>query len=78
MSNITDKLYQEWAWRTKSGTPTMDNPEDKAILESLISDLTDKVLVESAPEYDKYLQDMDFQKFLKHRVRINNHKGLEI
>ena len=37
--NITDKLYNEWAWRTKSGTPSMDNLEDKAILEQLISEL---------------------------------------
>ena len=37
--NITDKLYTEWAWRSKTGTPTMDNPEDKAILDSLIAEL---------------------------------------
>ena len=60
MSNITDKLYQEWAWRTVTGTPSMDNPEDKAVLERLISDLTKDVIVESAPEYDKYLQDNGF------------------
>ena len=35
--NITDKLYNEWAWRTKTGTPNINNPEDKVILESLIS-----------------------------------------
>ena len=38
--NVTDKLYNEWAWRTKSGTPDMNNPEDKAILDNLISELT--------------------------------------
>ena len=44
--NITDKLYNEWAWRTKSGTPSMDNPEDKAILDSLIKELTEESNIE--------------------------------
>ena len=38
--NVTDRLYNEWAWRTKTGTPSMDNPEDKAILDNLIAELT--------------------------------------
>ena len=37
--NVTDKLYEEWAWRSKTGTPSMDNPEDKAILDKLIAGL---------------------------------------
>jgi len=37
---VTDKLYTEWAWRTKSGVPDINNIEDKIILESLISELT--------------------------------------
>jgi hypothetical protein len=37
--NVTDKLYTEWAWRTKTGVPDINNPEDKAILDRLISDL---------------------------------------
>ena len=37
--NVTDKLYTEWAWRSKTGTPSMDNPEDKAILDKLILEL---------------------------------------
>ena len=32
--NITDKLYTEWAWRTESGVPDINNPKDKAILDS--------------------------------------------
>ena len=39
--NVVDKLYTEWAWRSKSGTPSMDNAEDKAILDRLISELTE-------------------------------------
>ena len=38
--NVTDKLYEEWAWRSRTGTPTLDNPEDKAILDKLIAELT--------------------------------------
>lgn len=37
--NITDRLYTEWAWRTKTGTPDINNPEDKSILDNLISEL---------------------------------------
>ena len=37
--NVTDKLYTEWAWRTKTGVPDINNPEDKAILNRLISEL---------------------------------------
>ncbi len=39
--NVTDKLYTEWAWRTKSGIPNMNNPEDKAILDNLLKELTE-------------------------------------
>jgi hypothetical protein len=38
--NITDKLYNEWAWRSKTGTPSMDNIEDKVILDKLLAELT--------------------------------------
>jgi len=38
--DIIDKLYTEWAWRTKNGTPDINNPEDKGILDSLIKELS--------------------------------------
>lgn len=38
--NVTDKLYTEWAWRTKTGVPDINSPEDKAILDNLIAELT--------------------------------------
>ena len=38
--NVVDKLYTEWAWRTKSGIPNINNPEDKAILDKLIEEAT--------------------------------------
>ena len=34
--SIVDKLYTEWAWRTKTGIPDINNPEDKAILDSIL------------------------------------------
>ena len=37
--NIIDKLYTEWAWRTESGIPDIKNPKDKAILNSILSEL---------------------------------------
>jgi len=40
--NITDKLYTEWAWRTESGVPDINNPKDKAILDKLIAELVEQ------------------------------------
>lgn len=42
MDLMIDKIYNEWAWRSKTGTPSMDNPEDKAILDNLIAELTEE------------------------------------
>ena len=56
-----DKLYTEWAWRTKTGTPNMKDPKDKAILDRLISELSvPGVIAEIAPQYDSYLMDNGF------------------
>ena len=43
--NIVDKLYTEWAWRTKSGVPDINNPEDKAILGKILKEF--KILDEN-------------------------------
>tara|TARA_R100001591_G_scaffold72417_1_gene80616 strand:- start:395 stop:1459 length:1065 start_codon:yes stop_codon:yes gene_type:complete len=40
--NVTDKLYTEWAWRSKTGTPDINDPEDKALLDSIIAELTEQ------------------------------------
>ena len=55
--NITDKLYLEWAWRSKTGTPDINNPGDKAILDSLIKELTDSsvLLKEDSSDYDNHI-----------------------
>lgn len=48
--SIIDKLYTEWAWRTKSGIPDINNEEDKAILNRLISELSSKSSISEAEE----------------------------
>ena len=63
--NIIDKLYTEWAWRTKSGVPSMSNTEDKKILQSIISELVDEsniiekesVIKESDTNFDSFIQE---------------------
>lgn len=39
---ITDKLYTEWAWRSESGTPSVSNPKDKALLDRIILEITEE------------------------------------
>jgi hypothetical protein len=48
--NVTDKLYTEWAWRTKTGVPDINNPEDKAIFNKLISEITDNKVIQEEEE----------------------------
>lgn len=48
--NVTDKIYNEWAWRTKTGIPNINNPEDKRILDSLISELSEEKQTISADD----------------------------
>ena len=63
--NIIDKLYTEWAWRTKSGVPSMSNTEDKKILQNIISELVDEsdiiekesVIKESDTNFDSFIQE---------------------
>jgi len=59
--NVVDKLYTEWAWRTKSGIPDINNPEDRAILDSIITKLNltikeEAVIIEAdGTEYDQLI-----------------------
>lgn len=58
--NLIDKLYTEWAWRTKTGTPNITNPEDKLILDRLIEELTgpfkeEQAIFESSDSYDRVI-----------------------
>lgn len=55
--SVVDKLYTEWAWRTKSGTPDINNTEDKAILDSLIREYgvnqPTHTITEDTDQYDR-------------------------
>ena len=58
--NVIDKLYTEWAWRSKSGTPSIDNAEDKAVLDKLLKELSNSTdvkipLNEVSKEYDDFI-----------------------
>jgi len=63
--NLIDKLYTEWAWRSKTGTPSMDNAKDKALLKDLINELVDEsdiiekesIVKESDSNFDSYIQE---------------------
>lgn len=70
--NVTDKLYTEWAWRSKTGTPSMDNPEDKAILDNILSEL-----VEQGPTKDDIIDyikntELDDKQIAKLYQRVSN------
>lgn len=54
--NVVDKLYTEWAWRSKSGIPNINNPEDKAILDAILSEM-DAPLLNEAIDFPKALND---------------------
>lgn len=62
--NVIEKLYTEWAWRTKSGVPDINSPEDKNILQTIINELVDtdeqplaSNLYEGDDNFDKYIID---------------------
>jgi len=52
--NIVDKLYTEWAWRTKTGVPDINNPDDKAILDKILKEASGGI--RSTEEVIKVLQ----------------------
>lgn len=59
--NIIDKLYTEWAWRSKSGLPDISNPEDKAILDNLVNELagpieSESIIFEGSNSYDNIIK----------------------
>ena len=54
--NVVDKLYTEWAWRSKSGTPNIKDAEDKAILDDILSELNTP-LINEAIDFPKALED---------------------
>ena len=78
--NVTDKLYTEWAWRTKSGVPDINNPDDKAILDHLLAEL-----VEQSPtkgdiiDYIKNaeLDDKQVAKLYKRVSNFGNYRNIK-
>jgi len=66
--DVIDKLYTEWAWRTKSGVPNIKNPEDKAILDNIIAEFNipvkEEVLVleDDGSQYDQLISYVLFDK----------------
>ena len=71
--NITDKLYTEWAWRTESGVPDINNPKDKAILDRLLSELTENK-TNSKQDIIDYIKstDLDQEQIDKLYNRVRN------
>lgn len=58
--NVTEKLFLEWSWRSKTGIPDIKNPEDKALLDSIISELSKgdevpKPINEVSKDYDDHI-----------------------
>lgn len=49
--NVVDKLYTEWAWRSKSGIPNIKDAEDKAILDKILLEL--KIVQEESGNEDE-------------------------
>ena len=68
--NVVDKLYTEWAWRSKSGTPSMDNADDKAILDNLIKELvTEEEKTTGKQELIKLIQNTELSDDQIIRIR---------
>lgn len=78
--NVTDKLYNEWAWRTKSGTPDMNNPEDKAILDSILTELVEQTPTKGdIIDYIKNaeLDDKQIAKLYKRVANFGNYRNIK-
>jgi len=77
--NVTDKLYTEWAWRTESGVPDINNPKDKATLDRLISELVTEQ--EESPykvlqaNLKKIANDKEAIDYINRYVNHRNHRG---
>lgn len=80
--NITDKLYNEWAWRTKTGVPSMDNPEDRAILESLLKELTEDQGEYTKQDIINYIKNAELdpgqiEKLYKRVANFGNYRSIK-
>lgn len=58
--DVIEKLYTEWAWRTKTGIPNIKDPEDKKILDDILAEMDlkkEQMVVESSESYDGLIYD---------------------
>ena len=68
--NITDRLYTEWAWRTKTGIPDINNPEDKSILDNLIKELiTEQEQITSKQDLINLIQNTELSETQIARIK---------
>ena len=74
--NTVDKLYTEWAWRTKSGVPDINNPEDKAILDNLINELYN--YNDKKPELTEVDSSNSLEQLLKSKYVVQGQELLNI
>lgn len=76
--NVVDKLYTEWAYRSQSGTPDIKNPNDKAILDTILAEfdlpINEEVLVLEADgsQYDQLISYTLFDKDVNKVADIPN------
>ena len=74
--NVTDKLYTEWAWRTKSGVPDINNLEDKAILDKLLKELYN--FDEKKPELTEVESSTSLEQLIKSKYAVQGQDVLNI
>lgn len=74
--SVVDKLYTEWAWRTRTGVPDINNPEDKAILDKLISELYN--YDEKKPELTEVESSSSLEQLIKSKYVVQGQDVLNI
>lgn len=61
--SIVDKLYQEWAWRSRTGMPSMSDPEDAKLLEEIYKEYG--LLEESTERYIRSLPEVSIEELIE-------------
>tara|TARA_X000001316_G_C918521_1_gene32674 strand:+ start:47 stop:1063 length:1017 start_codon:yes stop_codon:yes gene_type:complete len=74
--SIVDKLYTEWAWRTKTGIPDINNPEDKVILNKLIKELYN--FDEKKPEITEVESSTSLDQLIKSKYAVQGQDVLNV
>jgi hypothetical protein len=74
--DVVEKLYTDWAWRTKSGVPNINNPEDKAILDKLLKELYN--FDEKKPELTEVESSTSLEQLIKSKYAVQGQDVLNI